>query len=276
MNLYLHGIGIDPNLPPITIADSLALPPKNRVDMVMTNPPFGRKSVISVVSDGRDIEKDDIAYARSDFWATTKNKQLNFVQHVYSVLKNGGRAAMVVPDNVLFEGGAGEIIRRELIKRADVHTLLRLPVGIWYSTGVKANVLFFDRKRSRKKEVWIYDLRTNQNFTLRHRPLTSADLTDFVKCFGSRPGARRRESERFKRFSHKEILSSDKASLDIVWLADVSYDDPLNLPPHETLAKEVIALLKTAVSEFEAAIADAGPVVKKDNVSSKQRFNQST
>src|SRR5205807_2781403 len=161
MNLYLHGIGTDPNHPPITIADSLSRPPRTKVDVVLTNPPFGAKSSITVTSRERRLGSNHIGYFRRDFWATTSNKQLNFVQHVYSILKNGGRAAMVVPDNVLFEAGAGEKIRRELLLRADVHTLLRLPPGIWYSAGVKANVLFFDKKPSTEKELWIYDLRTN-------------------------------------------------------------------------------------------------------------------
>jgi type I restriction enzyme M protein len=146
MNLYLHGVGTDPQHPPIEIGDSLESAPTRQVHMVVTNPPFGKKSSITAVSDGRKVGRDEIIYNRNEFWATTSNKQLNFVQHVYSMLKDEGRTAMVVPDNVLFEAGAGEKIRRELFKRADVHTLLRLPTGIWYSTGVKANVLFFDKK----------------------------------------------------------------------------------------------------------------------------------
>jgi type I restriction enzyme M protein len=263
MNLYLHGIGTDPDRPPIEIVDSLARAPREPVDLVMTNPPFGRKSIITVVSDGRDVDKDEITYARKDFWATTNNKQLNFVQHVYSMLKDAGRAAMVVPDNVLFEAGAGEVIRRELLKRADVHTLLRLPVGIWYSTGVKANVLFFDKKRSRRHELWIYDLRTNMNFTLRQNPLTSDHLKDFIERYCADNRAARKESERFKCHSHADILASEKANLDLVWLSDLSYGDVENLPTHEVLAAEVIALLKEAVSEFEASVAPTGTSMKK-------------
>ena len=255
MNLYLHGIGTDPKRPPIKIGDSLAHQPKEKVDMVLTNPPFGKKSSITVVSDGKKADKDDITYARSDFWATTSNKQLNFVQHVYSMLRDDGRAAMVVPDNVLFEAGAGEKIRRALLKHADVHTLLRLPTGIWYSAGVKANVVFFDKKRSTKNDLWIYDLRTNNNFTLRQNPLTSEDLKDFIECYNPDRREKRKESERFKRYAHADILASDKASLDLVWLSDNSYSDPNKLPPHDVLAAEVISLLKEAVSEFEAAVA---------------------
>jgi type I restriction enzyme M protein len=263
MNLYLHGIGTDPDHPPITIEDSLAHEPEEKVDMVVTNPPFGKKSSITVVSDGRKVDQDDISYTRSDFWATTRNKQLNFVQHVYSMLKDGGRAAMVVPDNVLFEGGPGEKIRRELLSRGDVHTLLRLPTGIWYSSGVKANVLFFDKKPSTKKELWIYDLRTNKNFTLRQNPISSDDLRDFVESYNPENRERRKESERFKRYSHADILAGDKASLDLVWLSNDSYSDPNELPPHGVLAAEVIALLKEAIGEFEAAVAVAKETGKR-------------
>ena len=255
MNLYLHGIGTDPDHPPITICDSLAHESEEKVDMVLTNPPFGKKSSITVFSDGRKVDQDDIAYARSDFWATTRNKQLNFVQHVYTTLKDGGRAAIVVPDNVLFEAGAGEKVRRELLNRADLHTLLRLPTGIWYTPGVKANVLFFDKKLSVRKQLWIYDLRTNKNFTLRQNPITSQALKDFVECYNPDDREHRRESERFKHFSHVDILASDKASLDIVWLSDDSHSSPNDLPPHDVLAAEVIALLKEAITEFEAAVA---------------------
>src|SRR5262249_22252115 len=149
----------------------------------LTNPPFGKKSSVTFVgADGKE-PTDRIYYKRPDFWATTSNKQLNFVQHVFSVLKPGGRAAIVVPDNVLYEGGAGEIIRRNLLQRADLHTILRLPTGIWYSPGVKANVLFFDRPFRDEpipatRSVWFYDLRTSQKFSLRQNPIADADLLD--------------------------------------------------------------------------------------------------
>lgn len=254
MNLYLHGIGTDPDQPPITISDSLSHAPQKKVNMVLTNPPFGKKSSINVISDGRKIQKDDIAYARNDFWATTRNKQLNFLQHVYSMLDHRGKAAIVVPDNVLFESGAGEKIRRELFKHADVHTLLRLPTGIWYSSGVKANVLFFDRQPSTKKQLWIYDLRTNKNFTLRQNPITGSDLEDFVECYNAKARTKRKESERFKCYPHKDILTSEKASLDLIWLSNDSHGDSNDLLDHDLLATEVIVLLKEAVTEFEAAL----------------------
>jgi len=254
MNLYLHGIGTYRDVPPITIEDSLAQKPKSRVPMVLTNPPFGKKSSITVVSDGRKLGEDGVGYSRSDFWATTRNKQLNFLQHVYSMLEDNGKAAIVVPDNVLFEGGAGERIRRQLLSKADVHTLLRLPTGIWYSAGVKANVLFFDRCPPSTGMLWVYDLRTNKNFTLRKTPITFDDLRDFVDCYKADDRARRVESKRFKCFSYADILRDPKASLDLHWLTDSHTAALGHLPPHELLATEIIALVKQAVSEFEAAV----------------------
>jgi type I restriction enzyme M protein len=135
------------------------------------------------------LEKEDVAYERQDFWTTTKNKQLNFVQHVFTLLDVGGRCAIVVPDNVLFEGGAGETVRRRLLRQCEVHTLLRLPTGIWYSPGVKANVLFFDKRPGREepwtRELRVYDLRTNQHFTLKKSPLRRYHLDEFVHLYSS-------------------------------------------------------------------------------------------
>src|SRR5215203_3530784 len=186
MNLLLHGVGPsgDEAAPPIKVDDSLRADPGGRFDVVLTNPPFGKKSSVLVVNEEGDQEREALTVVRDEFWASTTNKQLNFVQHVKTILKMNGRAAVVVPDNVLFEGGAGETVRRKLLRECDVHTLLRLPTGIFYAQGVKANVLFFERKpaqeKPRTKELWIYDLRTNQNFTLKERPLVRADLDEFA------------------------------------------------------------------------------------------------
>ena len=169
MNLYLHGIGGDES--PIEVGDSLIADPNVRFDMVLTNPPFGKKSSVTIANGEGKTDKKSLIYERSDFWTTTSNKQLNFLQHVRTLLQIPGRAAIVVPDNVLFEGGAGETIRREILKVCDVHTLLRLPTGIFYAQGVKANVLFFDKEEASEtpwtEELWIYDLRTNKHFTLK-------------------------------------------------------------------------------------------------------------
>lgn len=172
MNLLLHGIGDPAGESPIDVRDSLIAPPTRRASVVLSNPPFGRKSSLTMVgADGREV-REDREIERQDFVATTSNKQLNFLQHIMSLLEIDGRAAVVLPDNVLFEGGAGEVLRRRLLRDFDLHTMLRLPTGIFYAQGVKANVLFFDRRRARSdgrpwtERLWIYDLRTNQHFTL--------------------------------------------------------------------------------------------------------------
>ena len=175
MNLLLHGIGgeSEEDLPVVT-KDALA-GKHGEYEMVLANPPFGKKSSVTIVNEAGESSKESLIINRDDFWASTSNKQLNFLQHIFTILKQHGRAAVVLPDNVLFEGGAGETIRRELLKQADVHTLLRLPTGIFYAQGVKANVLFFDRKPAQEKpwtqKLWIYDLRTNMHFTLKENTL---------------------------------------------------------------------------------------------------------
>jgi len=192
MNLLLHGIGGNgTDVVPVTVKDALA-GKQGEYDMVLANPPFGKKSSVTIVNEAGEQEKESLVINRDDFWASTSNKQLNFLQHIFTILKQHGRAAVVLPDNVLFEGGAGETIRRELLKQADVHTLLRLPTGIFYAQGVKANVLFFDRKPAQEKpwtqKLWIYDLRTNLHFTLKENTLKRTDLDDFVACYFGAPG----------------------------------------------------------------------------------------
>jgi type I restriction enzyme M protein len=254
MNLFLHGIGTDPAHPVVSIGDSLERPAEP-VDMVLTNPPFGKKSSFTIIGANGRNQTDKISYERSDFWATTSNKQLNFVQHIHSMLKENGRAAVVVPDNVLFEGGAGEKIRRALLQQCDVHTLLRLPTGIWYSPGVKANVIFFDKgptgKAPATKEVWVYDLRSDRNFSLRQRPIEQEDLTDFVRCYCAEDPTCRRETSKFHRFKYSEIVARDKASLDVQWtdkVVDTLYDrNP------KVLMREILKDLEEAMKEFAAA-----------------------
>ncbi len=242
MNMLLHGIESPESDSPIVVDDALRDPPGKPFDMVLTNPPFGRSSSDS--------------YEREDFWATTRNKQLNFVQHVVSLLKIGGDAAVVVPDNVLFEAGAGETIRRRLLHDCEVHTLLRLPTGIFYAQGVKANVLFFRRREGAEdpwtRELWVYDLRTNKHFTLKQNPLTRAELDDFVACYRTDARHKRKESERFKRYAYDELIARDKASLDLFWLRDESLEDADNLPPPDVLAAEIAEDLEAALAEIQA------------------------
>jgi len=269
MNLLLHGIGpTDSEVePPVLKDDSLNASPSTQFDLVLTNPPFGRKSSVLVVSAEGEQEREDLIVVREDFWASTSNKQLNFVQHVYTLLKMNGRAAVVVPDNVLFEGGAGETVRRNLLRQCDVHTLLRLPTGIFYAQGVKANVLFFDRKPGRE-QPWtstlsIYDLRTNMHFTLKTNPLQRSDLDDFVHCFS--PDNRHQRAPtwsednpegRWRSYSYEELMQRDKANLDIFWLKDQSLEDSANLPEPDVIAEEIAEDLRAALEQFEAIQAD--------------------
>jgi len=260
MNMLLHGIGGDDS--PIRVADSLAADPGDRFDMVLTNPPFGKKSSFLVVNGEGEAEREDLVVVRDDFWASTSNKQLNFVQHVKTLLNINGRAAVVVPDNVLFEGGAGETVRRKLLHECDVHTLLRLPTGVFYAQGVKANVLFFDRRagseRAATERLWIYDFRTNEHFTLKANPLKREDLDDFVACYNPANRHERAETERFRVFTYDELVARDKASLDIFWLRDESLEDSDNLPPPEVIAAEIVEDLQAALDQFAAIAADLG------------------
>lgn len=252
MNLYLHGIGGEES--PIIVGDSLVSDPGERFRLVLTNPPFGKKSSITIVNGEGKGDREALIYERQDFWATTSNKQLNFLQHVKTLLEMNGKAAIVVPDNVLFEGGAGETVRRKLLAECDVHTLLRLPTGVFYAQGVKANVLFFDRKPAREKawteKLWIYDLRTNQHFTLKTNPLRFEDLQDFIKCYHPANRFERRGTEQFRAFTYDELLQRDKVSLDIFWLKDDSLEDSENLPGPEVLAREITENLEAALEQF--------------------------
>ena len=262
MNLYLHNIGDIYGKVPVTQGDSLLTDPGYRVDYVLTNPPFGKKSSLTFTNEEGEQEEEDLVYNRQDFWTTSSNKQLNFVQHINTILKTTGKAAVVVPDNVLFEGGAGEIIRKKLLDTTDFHTILRLPTGIFYKPGVKANVIFFDKKPAsaerQTKEVWIYDFRTNIHFTLKQNPMTDADLEDFIKCYNPENRFDRRETYseenpegRFRKFAVEDILERDKTSLDIFWIKDKSLADLDNLPSPDVLADDIIENLQSALESFE-------------------------
>jgi type I restriction enzyme M protein len=254
MNLLLHGIGAADAESPIRVDDALKADPGDRFEMVLTNPPFGRKSSITVVGADGEAKRENLTVVRDDFWATTSNKQLNFLQHVKTLLTIGGRAAIVVPDNVLFEGGAGEIVRRKLLHECDVHTLLRLPTGVFYAQGVKANVLFFDRKPASEapwtKALWVFDLRTNQHFTLKENPLRHQHLAEFIDAYAAEDRSKRQESDRFRRFAYDDLIQRDKASLDVFWLRDESLEDTDNLPAPEVIAAEIVEDLEAALAQF--------------------------
>jgi type I restriction enzyme M protein len=252
---------------PVRTDDALRELGTERYDVVLTNPPFGRKSSILVVGEGGDTERESIAYEREDFWATTTNKQLNFVQHVKSLPTIHGRAAVVVPDNVLFEGGAGETIRRRLLAECDVHTLLRLPTGIFYAQGVKANVLFFDRKPASPKpwtrKLWVYDLRTNQHFTLKTNPMKASHLEEFVSLYRSEDMNERQPTwstgtpdGRWRAYDYEELVNRDKCSLDLFWLKDDSLLDAENLPEPDEIAAEIAEDLRAALEQMEGILSD--------------------
>ncbi len=263
MNLYLHNIGDIYSEIPITLGDALLTDPGYRVDYVLTNPPFGKKSSITFTNEDNESESEDLVYNRQDFWTTSSNKQLNFVQHINTILKATGKAAVVVPDNVLFEGGAGETVRKKLLQTTDLHTILRLPTGIFYKPGVKANVIFFDKRpasdKTQTKEVWIYDFRTNIHFTLKKRPMTYGDLEDFIKCYNPQNRHKRKETwsednhdGRWRKFSIEEILARDKTSLDIFWIKDKTLADLDNLPSPDELAEDIIENLQDALDSFKS------------------------
>ncbi len=258
MNLFLHNIGDLTSEPPIERNDSLIADSGQRFDYVLANPPFGKKSSITITAEDGTQKKEALTYNRQDFWATTSNKQLNFVQHIRSMLKIDGHAAVVVPDNVLFEGGAGEIIRKALLKNCDVHTLLRLPTGIFYAQGVKANVIFFDNRPGGDKEwtknLWVYDLRTNIHFTLKTRAMKEDDLKDFINCYNPENRNQRQETERFKKFTYEELIARDKANLDIFWLKNESLGDMDNLPDPDVLALEIVENLEAGLASFRGVV----------------------
>jgi type I restriction enzyme M protein len=254
MNLFLHNIGDMNSEPPITRNDALIADPGERFDYIFTNPPFGKKSSMTFTNEEGRQEKEDLVYNRQDFWTTTSNKQLNFVQHVRTLLKTDGKAAVVVPDNVLFEGGAGETVRKKMLETTDLHTILRLPTGIFYKPGVKANVIFFDNHPADKnpwtKEVWIYDLRTNIHFTLKENKMEFEDLKDFIECYNPENRHGRKEAERFRKFTYDEIVLRDKTSLDIFWLKDNSLTDLDNLPDPDVLVEDIIENLESSLESL--------------------------
>ena len=262
MNLYLHGITGADSI--VEAKDALLGAGSKSYDVVLANPPFGKKQSYRIVGADGEIESEREDYDRSDFFVTTSNKQLNFLQHIMTVLGPSGRAGVVLPDNVLFEGGAGETIRRRLLQNFDFHTLLRLPTGIFYKQGVKANVLFFVKRppaeAAATSALWVYDLRTNKRFTLKERPMVRSDLDDFVASYrAGRPRSERRESERFRRYPLADLLARDKVNLDLFWLKDDALDDPDLLPPPDEVAAEIVESLQAALERFRGVAAALGP-----------------
>jgi type I restriction enzyme M protein len=267
MNMFLHNIGDFETESSISPADSLVADTGLRVDYVLTNPPFGKRSSMTFTNEEGEQDSEDLTYNRQDFWVTTSNKQLNFLQHIRTMLKSDGRAAVVLPDNVLFEGGVGETIRKKMLETTNLHTILRLPTGVFYKQGVKANVLFFDNKPASKdphtKEIWFYDFRTNIHFTLKKDPLKFEDLKDFIDCYNPVNINRRKETfnaetnpeGRWRRFSYKEVAERDKTSLDINWIKDKSLTDLDNLPDPDILASDIIENLEAGIESFKEIMA---------------------
>ncbi|MEJ2884581.1 type I restriction-modification system subunit M [Pedobacter sp. GR22-6] len=263
MNLYLHGVGDLKKTPDIQVSDSLN-PAKigkeiPKVKIVLANPPFGKSSSDVPTTDEQLAEKDGY-FLRKDFWITTSNKQLAFLQHIISMLADDGRAAVVLPDNVLFEGGAGEIIRRNILENVNLHTILRLPTGIFYAQGVKSNVLFFEKNENKKgtKDIWFYDYRTNIHHTPKNNPIAFRDLKDFINCY--MPGkekdrvqswSKNTPSGRWRKYSKDEITSRDKASLDLFWLKDDNFIDFENIPEPDVLLGDIIENIESALANFK-------------------------
>ncbi len=249
MNAMLHDIESD-----ILLGDALGpsgakLP---KADVILTNPPFGTKK------GGGGPTRDDITYP-------TSNKQLVFLQHIYRGLKPGGRAAVVLPDNVLFEDGVGQKVRADLMEKCDLHTILRLPTGIFYAQGVKTNVLFFTRGAKDKastKGVWFYDMRTNMPSFGKRTPFTRAHFAEFEKAFGEDPHGKSKrkdqgEAGRFRKFTREEIAKRGE-NLDIAWLKDDSVTDHADLPEPDVIAAEIVAQLQTALEEMQALQEELG------------------
>ena len=249
MNLYLHGVGTDRS--PIICQDSLEKEPDILVNVILANPPFGTRPSGSV-----DIN-------RSDFYVETKNNQLNFLQHIMLSLKTGGRAAVVLPDNVLFEGGAGEVIRKKLLSEFNLHTILRLPTGIFYAQGVKANVLFFT-KGSSTKDIWFYDYRTDVKHTLATNPMQRHHLDDFVSCYHAEDinarvetyNAETNPNGRWRKYTCDEVITRDKTSLDVSWIKQGGDEVDYSLSELMAIIKEKSDNISKAVAELQKLMAN--------------------
>ena len=254
MNLMLHELDSHDDGSRLALGDTLSPEGQSlpKSDLILTNPPFGAKK------GGGQPTRDDFTYP-------TSNKQLAFLQHIYRALKPGGRAAVVLPDNVLFEGNVGKDIRRDLMDKCNLHTILRLPTGIFYAQGVKTNVLFFTRgetEAGNTKAVWFYDLRTNMPSFGKRTPLTQDHFKEFVEAYGDDPyGLSPRTDEweggRFRCFTREEIVARDE-SLDISWLWGETLEDAASLPEPDVLALEAVTELQGAITDLEAILSELG------------------
>ena len=266
MNMFLHNIGEIEGGAPISANDSLVADAGERFDYVLANPPFGKKSSMSFTNEEGEQEKDELTYNRQDFWATTSNKQLNFVQHIRTMLKTTGRAAVVVPDNVLFEGGAGETIRKKLLDNTDLHTILRLPTGVFYAQGGQGQRDLFRQPRSQPESLdeagLVLRLPHQHSPHLEEKPMRFEHLSDFIDCYNPQNRHQRAATwdpekapdGRWRNYSYDELTSRDKTSLDIFWLKDKSLTDLDNLPEPDVLAAKIIENLEAGLSSFREVL----------------------
>ncbi|WP_405612648.1 N-6 DNA methylase [Streptomyces sp. NBC_00076] len=260
MNMLLHGLGSATGQSLVETEDALLTQPSRHASLVLAHPPFGKKAAITAVDRNGVAGKEDVHYPRNDFLITT-NKQANFLQHIMSLMEMNGRAAVIVPDNVLFETGTCSTLRRRLLDDFDLHTILRLPTGIFYASGIKANVLFFDKGartegKPNTSKLWVYDLRTGLQFSLKHKPLQQADLAEFIEAYlPGKPRTGRGETERFRCFSYDELIAREHLNLDITWEEDANLDGTHSAPPPGVIAREIVENLEAALSQF-AAVAD--------------------
>lgn len=248
MNTMLHDLEGDKD-GVIRLGNTLASEGQKlpKVDLILSNPPFGTKKGGGLPS-------------RDDFTYPTSNKQLAFLQHIYRGLKAGGRAAIVLPDNVLFEGNIGKQIRQDLMHKCNLHTILRLPTGIFYAQGVKTNVLFFERGKTdtdNTKEVWVYDLRANMPKFGKRTPLTAKHFAEFEKAYEAKKRKDEGEEGRFRCFSREYIAEHDD-SLDISWIKDDSLEDAADLPTPDVLATEAMEELTGAINDLEMLMGQLG------------------
>ncbi|AMW10141.1 DNA methyltransferase [Streptomyces qaidamensis] len=264
MNMLLHGLGSAAGQSLIATGDALLTQPSRHASLVLAHPPFGKKSAITSFGRNGVVEKENDHYPRNDFRITTTNKQINFLQHIMSLMAMNGRAAVIVPDNVLYENGSCLTLRRRLLDDFDLHTILRLPTGIFYASGIKANVLFFDKRpriegKPNTSKLWVYDLRTDMQFSLKQKPLQQADLAEFVEaCLPGKSHTDRVETERFRCFPYDELVARDHLNLDLTWAEGSTLDDARSAPHPGVIAREIVENLEAALNQFASVAEELG------------------